>query len=105
VVISGPGPFICIGWCNRWMCLRRTVGFWPVMSIESMPSMMDKVINLIFRCWHRHMTCPITPVGKPGTSPITYVTCLDCGRQFRFDPVQMRIGKAISNISTSRTAN
>ena len=67
--------------------------------------MMDNVLNLIFRCSHRHMTRPITPVHKPRTSAVTYVTCLDCGKQFRYDPVQMRMGKAIANIATSRASN
>jgi DNA-directed RNA polymerase subunit RPC12/RpoP len=58
--------------------------------------MIDTVLNLLFRCSHRRLTRPITPVMKSGQPHgDTYVVCLDCGKQFAYDVQQMQIGKAI----------
>ena len=58
--------------------------------------MIDTVLNLLFRCSHRRLTNPMTPVMKTGKPHgDTYVVCLDCGKQFRYDLKQMRIGKPI----------
>lgn len=58
--------------------------------------MIDTVLNLLFRCSHRRLTNPMTPVTKAGKAHgETYVVCLDCGKQFRYDLKQMRIGKPI----------
>jgi hypothetical protein len=60
--------------------------------------MIDTVANLLFRCPHRRLTRPITPVSRPGApGGETYVVCLDCGKQFTYDWKQMRIGKAVSS--------
>lgn len=57
--------------------------------------MIDTVLNLLFRCRHRQITRPITPVHKPGTpSGATYVVCLECGRPFPYDLANMRMGTA-----------
>jgi hypothetical protein len=59
---------------------------------------IDTVLNLLFRCPHRRLTRPVTPVGKSGgPHGETYVVCLDCGKQFAYDVIQMRIGKAIEH--------
>jgi hypothetical protein len=59
--------------------------------------MIDTVLNLLFRCPHRRLTNPMTPVTKSGKPHVeTYVVCLDCGKQFRYDLEEMRIGKAIA---------
>ena len=58
--------------------------------------MIDTVLNLLFRCPHRRLTRPLSGVangGVPHKQP--YVVCLDCGKQFAYDTVQMRLGKAI----------
>jgi hypothetical protein len=57
---------------------------------------IDTLLNLVFRCAHRRLTRPVTPVSK-GDSPHagTYVVCLDCGKQFSYDPKEMRLGRAI----------
>jgi hypothetical protein len=58
--------------------------------------MIDSLLNLVFRCAHRRLTRPVTPVstdGKPHGD--TYVVCLDCGKQFSYDLKEMRIGKAL----------
>src|SRR5687768_12554879 len=58
--------------------------------------MIDSVLNLLFRCPHRRLTRPVTPVSKAGVpSGGTYVVCLDCGKHFTYDAKEMRLGKAI----------
>jgi hypothetical protein len=60
--------------------------------------MIDTLLNLIFRCSHRRLTRPVTPVSKAGVPHgETYVVCLDCGKQFAYDLNQMRIGKVIDH--------
>src|ERR1017187_6221057 len=55
--------------------------------------MISLVANLLFRCPHRRLTRPITPVTKPGVpSGETYVVCLECGKQFYYDWEKMRLG-------------
>jgi hypothetical protein len=64
--------------------------------------MIDTVLNLLFRCPHRRLTRPVTPANKAGVpSGETYVVCLDCGKQFRYDFSQMRIGNAIDRAQDS----
>ena len=58
--------------------------------------MIDTVLNLLFRCSHRRLTRPLTPVGRAGVPHAdTYVVCLDCGKQFSYDLKEMRVGKPI----------
>jgi hypothetical protein len=60
--------------------------------------MIDTVLNLLFRCPHRRLTRPVTPVTKAGVAHGgTYVVCLDCGKQFAYDTKEMRIGKPIAS--------
>jgi len=55
--------------------------------------MLSLVAELLFRCAHRRLTRPITPVSKPGVpSGETYVVCLECGKQFHYDWEKMRLG-------------
>jgi len=59
-------------------------------------TMIDSVLNLLFRCPHKHLTRPVTPItrdGKPHGD--TYVVCLACGKQFLYDLQEMRIGKPL----------
>lgn len=54
--------------------------------------MIDDMLNLLIGCRHRQITRPITPAHKPGTpAGETYVACLECGKQFRYDLTNMRI--------------
>jgi hypothetical protein len=59
--------------------------------------LIDTLLNLVFRCAHRRLTRPVTPVKK-GDAPHsgTYVVCLECGKQFAYDTKQMRLGKPIA---------
>jgi DNA-directed RNA polymerase subunit RPC12/RpoP len=60
--------------------------------------MIDSLLNLLFRCSHRRLTRPVTPIAKPGhPHSQSYVVCLDCGKQFEYDLSQMSIGKAIDH--------
>jgi hypothetical protein len=59
-------------------------------------TMIDSVLNLLFRCPHKRLTRPVTPIrmdGKPHED--TYVVCLACGKQFSYDLKEMRIGKPL----------
>ena len=59
---------------------------------------IDTLLNLLFRCAHRRLTSPLTPVSKQGVPRgDTYVVCLDCGKQFAYDLKEMRIGKPIDH--------
>ena len=60
--------------------------------------MIDNVLNLLFRCSHRRLTRPVTPVNKAAVPHRqTYVVCLDCGKQFAYDTREMRMGKALES--------
>ena len=59
--------------------------------------MVATLIDVLFGCHHRRLTRPISPVPKPGTRPgAAYVACLDCGKQFHYDVLNLCIGKPIS---------
>lgn len=64
--------------------------------------MIQAMMNLLFGCHHKSLTRPITMVNKlvPLTTP-TYVACLDCGKQFNYDLVTMRMGAEIAPVSDS----
>ena len=64
--------------------------------------MIDTLVNLLFRCPHRRLTRPITPMSKPGVPhDDTYVVCLDCGKQFAYDWKEMRMGGPVRSSPTS----
>ena len=54
------------------------------------------LFDLVFGCWHRRRTFPITVRGKlrrriaAAAVTGTYVVCLDCGREFPYDWAQMK---------------
>jgi hypothetical protein len=53
------------------------------------------MLNLLFGCRHRSITRPMTPFHKPGTpAGETYVVCLECGKRFQYDLVNMRVHTA-----------
>jgi hypothetical protein len=64
--------------------------------------MLQGILNMVFRCGHRHLTRPITPRGGGQA----YVACLDCGRQLQYDLETMRIGALIkANWPVQTSAN
>ena len=59
--------------------------------------LIDTVLNLLFRCPHKRITRPITPVSKTEVRKgDTYVVCLECGKQFIYDLNEMRVGKPVA---------
>lgn len=57
---------------------------------------IDTVLHLLFRCAHRHLTRPFTPLVKEGVPHRgTYVVCLDCAKQFAYDLHEMQVGRVI----------
>ena len=66
--------------------------------------MLKTLASALFgMCLHRRTTFPLTPKvrGIP-VSGGTYVTCLDCGKEFRYDWDTMRLEKA--ELSRPKTA-
>jgi hypothetical protein len=60
--------------------------------------MFEGVVRLLFRCSHKRLTLPMTPVGKTGVpTGKPYVVCLDCGSQFAYDWKEMRVGERIDS--------
>jgi len=59
-------------------------------------TMIDKLANLLFRCWHRRLSRPMAAVRRPGEPDDNgYVVCLDCGLKFSYDLKKMAIGKPL----------
>lgn len=54
--------------------------------------MMASLRDLLFGCWHRNYSFPITREALRGVwrSKQTYVVCLDCGAEFAYDWTTMR---------------
>ena len=58
--------------------------------------MFSKLMDAMFGCRHTRYSFPITVRAgsrrNPGTQRTgTYVACLDCGKEFRYDWHEMRI--------------
>jgi hypothetical protein len=49
--------------------------------------MLSSVIDILFGCWHKNYSFPITT--KKGQR--TYVVCLECGREFPYNWQEMRM--------------
>ena len=64
--------------------------------------MLDSILNALFGCSHNRMTFPLTQ-GRNFKAPAgthrrgTYVACLDCGQEFRYDWAEMRIGEPVAS--------
>jgi hypothetical protein len=65
-------------------------------------------LNSFFGCSHKHTTFPQTRRSGAHSSPIpvhdTYIVCLDCGSEFRYDWNKMAVGKQITSRSVCMTA-
>jgi hypothetical protein len=58
--------------------------------------MIDNLFSLVFRCRHRRLTRPVTPIGASGEPEgQTYVVCLECAKHFAYDAREMKMGKAL----------
>lgn len=59
--------------------------------------MVERLVNLMFGCWHSNFSFPITVRGearrnRPAASLTgTYVACLDCGHEFPYDWQEMKV--------------
>jgi hypothetical protein len=58
--------------------------------------MFSKLMDLVFGCRHARYSFPITVRAGTRRTPTalrtgTYVACLDCGREFRYDWSEMKI--------------
>ena len=64
--------------------------------------MLAAVLNKLLKCRHRRRTFPMTPTRGPARGTGTthgasaYVVCLDCGQEFAYNWIEMRVGEAIS---------
>ena len=58
--------------------------------------MFSKLLDAMFGCRHARYSFPITVRAGSRRTPLaqrtgTYVACLDCGKEFRYDWQEMRI--------------
>ena len=57
--------------------------------------MLSKLIDAMFGCHHARYSFPITVRAGSRNAvsqrPGTYVACLDCGKEFRYDWQEMKI--------------
>jgi RNase P subunit RPR2 len=61
--------------------------------------MLSKLMDTLFGCRHSRYSFPMTIRAGSRRTPTarrtgTYVTCLDCGQEFRYDWQAMRIVEA-----------
>jgi hypothetical protein len=67
--------------------------------------MLDALMNSLFGCSHRRTSFPITPSRRTGLAGSnfsgavkrsgTYVSCLDCGKEFDYNWKEMRLGNPV----------
>jgi hypothetical protein len=89
------GPMCANGKASTAWSSGRRMGVAPGFERE-VTTMIDSVLNLLFRCPHKRLTRPVTPISKDGKPHgDTYVVCLACGKQFAYDLKEMRIGKPL----------
>ncbi len=69
--------------------------------------MITLFLNAFFGCSHRRTSFPLTPARRGGTASAlqedlwkTYVTCLDCGKEFDYNWDEMRVGSPKSALHT-----
>ena len=63
--------------------------------------MLKGMLRQLFGCPHQRTTFPLTPTrrrvlpGRIAPAGGAYVTCLDCGQEFRYDWAEMRVGEPV----------
>jgi RNase P subunit RPR2 len=70
--------------------------------------MLASLLNSLFGCSHQRTTFPLTPSRKMATTSNrhgTYVVCLDCGQEFRYDWKQMRVGELVEARPAARATS
>jgi hypothetical protein len=69
--------------------------------LELLWSYLVSWFNALFGCSHKHTTFPLTPARKASTGSSgsarmgTYVVCLDCGQEFRYNWKEMRMEEPV----------
>ena len=58
--------------------------------------MIFNLFDMLFGCWHKNYSFPITAKGSKRRSAAasvtgTYVVCLDCGKEFAYDWAGMKL--------------
>lgn len=58
--------------------------------------MIFNFFDMLFGCWHKNYSFPITAKGNKRRSAAasvtgTYVVCLDCGKEFPYDWAGMKV--------------
>jgi hypothetical protein len=57
--------------------------------------MLANLFDMLFGCWHRKYTFPITADRRDSrgahSNKMTYVVCLDCGKEFPYDWETMKV--------------
>ena len=62
---------------------------------------MRAVFEFLFGCQHRRTTFPLTSAQRSSGRGSTYIVCLGCGREFRYNWQEMRIDTpAVSLLAT-----
>jgi hypothetical protein len=61
--------------------------------------MIASLLDVMFGCWHKRYSFPITAKSGKRRSPAaavtgTYVVCLDCGKEFPYDWQEMKVVSA-----------
>ncbi len=71
--------------------------------LEVLWSYLVSWFNALFGCAHKHTTFPLTPARKASTASSgssarmgTYVVCLDCGQEFRYNWKEMRMEEPVT---------
>ncbi|HEY6971513.1 MAG TPA: hypothetical protein VJA94_20050 [Candidatus Angelobacter sp.] len=57
---------------------------------------MASLVDMLFGCWHKNYSFPITNKSGQRRSAAasltgTYVVCLDCGKEFPYDWKEMKV--------------
>ena len=66
--------------------------------------MLQSLFDTLFGCSHQRTTFPITPARGNATRRGTYVTCLDCGKEFAYDWKSMQVGQQVAERAAAGAA-
>jgi hypothetical protein len=74
----------------------RSLILWTFFDSVEVIKMLSKLMDTMFGCRHARYSFPITVRAgargqTAGQRKGTYVACLDCGREFRYDWQEMKI--------------
>ena len=55
--------------------------------------MLQSIFGAIFGCAHQRVSFPQT---RRNGAPATYITCLECGKEFAYNWKEMRLGELVA---------